>query len=129
MTANGMPTGLRSGPSTRTPGIRSGRSTHTRRCFLLRQAIGEASPAYLVRVPAADRIRWRLPGVKLIAQLRDPSERAYASYLGVDAGGERRNFATVKPTLATELRRELVALYRADVSVLQDLIRRAPWLT
>ncbi|MEM9219270.1 MAG: sulfotransferase [Cyanobacteria bacterium P01_F01_bin.150] len=43
-------------------------------------AIGEASPLYLYSTKAADRIRHYIPDVKLIAILRDPSERAYSCY-------------------------------------------------
>ncbi len=43
-------------------------------------AIGEASPLYLYSAKAADRIRHYIPDVKLIAILRDPSERAYSCY-------------------------------------------------
>jgi hypothetical protein len=60
------------------------------------RALGEASPSYLVYAAAVGRIRQRLPGVKLFAQLRDPSERAYAHYLdNLDRGQERRDFASI----------------------------------
>ena len=56
-------------------------------------AIGEASPRYLPAPGAARRIRQQLPDVKLIAMLRDPSERAYSSYLMYSAlEYERRTF-------------------------------------
>lgn len=44
--------------------------------------IGEASPSYLHTPKAAERIKVRLPGVKLIAILRHPAERAYSGFLG-----------------------------------------------
>ncbi len=44
------------------------------------KAIGEASPHYLYHPRSADRIKARLPGVKLVAILRDPVERAYSNY-------------------------------------------------
>lgn len=58
------------------------------------QAIGEASTLYLYRPAAAERIKERLPDVKLIAILRDPAERSYAGYLyALKRGRERRSFA------------------------------------
>ena len=44
-------------------------------------AIGEASVAYLWSETAATNIASRLPGAKIIAILRDPSERAFSQYL------------------------------------------------
>ncbi|MEL7038722.1 MAG: sulfotransferase [Cyanobacteria bacterium J06592_8] len=44
-------------------------------------AIGEASTTYLYTPNAAERIHHYIPNVKLIAILRNPVERAYASYL------------------------------------------------
>jgi len=46
------------------------------------KAIGEVSPAYLAKsYKAAERIKYYLPNVKLIAVLRDPVERAYSSFM------------------------------------------------
>jgi hypothetical protein len=54
-------------------------------------AIGEVSPVYLATTVAAPRIAARLPGVKLIAVLRHPIDRAWARYVGrVRDGLERR---------------------------------------
>ena len=44
-------------------------------------AIGEVSPLYLYCPCTAERIRARLPGVRLIAILRNPIEQAYSHYL------------------------------------------------
>ena len=44
-------------------------------------AVGEASPDYLNSALAVDRIASMLPGVKLIASLRNPADRAYSHYL------------------------------------------------
>ncbi|WP_246141455.1 sulfotransferase family protein [Hyella patelloides] len=44
-------------------------------------AIGETSPSYLYIEKAAERIKYHLPQVKLIAIVRDPSERAYSNFL------------------------------------------------
>lgn len=41
---------------------------------------GEASPYYMFHPHAPERIRNTLPGVKLIAMLRNPVERAYSHY-------------------------------------------------
>jgi Sulfotransferase family len=58
------------------------------------QAVGEGSVIYLHAPEAAGRIRRRLPEVKLIAVLRNPVERAYASYLWKSwAGWERLGFS------------------------------------
>ena len=43
-------------------------------------ALGEASPHYLMHLPAAGRIAATLPGVRLVAALRDPAERAFSVY-------------------------------------------------
>jgi hypothetical protein len=40
----------------------------------------EASPQYLASEPAVERIRRCLPGVRLVAILRDPVERAYSAW-------------------------------------------------
>ena len=45
------------------------------------KAIGEASTIYLSSPKAPERIKHYLPDVKLIAILRDPSERAFSSYM------------------------------------------------
>jgi hypothetical protein len=51
---------------------------------------GEATPSYLYDPAAPGRIRAHLPGVKLIAVLRDPVRRAYSHYAhAVDIGFER----------------------------------------
>ena len=44
-------------------------------------AIGEASPLYLESPQAPARIRALLPGVRIIASLRHPVDRAYSDYL------------------------------------------------
>lgn len=46
------------------------------------QRIGEASPSYLHTPKAANGIKARIPGAKLIAILRHPAERAYSGFLG-----------------------------------------------
>ena len=44
-------------------------------------AIGEASPLYLYSPEAPNRIKHYIPHAKLIAILRNPTERAYSSYM------------------------------------------------
>jgi hypothetical protein len=44
-------------------------------------AVGEASPLYLYCPRTAERIRARLPDVRLVAILRNPIEQAYSHYL------------------------------------------------
>ena len=43
-------------------------------------AVGESSPEYMFRPEVAPRIAADLPGVKLVAILRDPVDRAYSQY-------------------------------------------------
>lgn len=44
-------------------------------------AIGEASTLYLAFPKAAERIKYHIPDVKLIAILRDPADRAYSGFM------------------------------------------------
>jgi len=44
-------------------------------------AIGEASTLYLSFPKAAERIKYHIPDVKLIAILRDPADRAYSGFM------------------------------------------------
>lgn len=44
--------------------------------------IGEASPSYLHTPKAAERIKFYIPDVKLIAILRHPAERAFSAFTG-----------------------------------------------
>jgi hypothetical protein len=58
------------------------------------QAIGEASPRYMTDGRIAEGISDLLPGVRLIAMLRDPVERAHSSYLFHRRDGrETRSFS------------------------------------
>jgi hypothetical protein len=43
-------------------------------------AVGEATPNYMFRPYALDRLRDTLPGVKLVVILRNPADRAYSHY-------------------------------------------------
>jgi len=46
------------------------------------RAVGEFSPIYMEHPRAARRIADALPGVKLIASLRSPADRAYSGWIG-----------------------------------------------
>ncbi|HEX6376779.1 MAG TPA: sulfotransferase [Allosphingosinicella sp.] len=68
-----------------------------------RVAVGEVSPYYSFHPAAAERIHGLLPGVRLIALLRDPVARAYSHYRQmVRQGKEPLSFADA---LAAEERR------------------------
>jgi len=45
------------------------------------RAVGEASPIYLESPATAERIRSRLPAVRIVCALRHPVDRAYSDYL------------------------------------------------
>jgi hypothetical protein len=64
-------------------------------------AIGEASTLYLSTPSAAAAIRRHVPGMRLIAILRDPAERAYSSYLHMRRDG-REPCETFEQALAQE---------------------------
>jgi len=51
------------------------------------KAIGEASPRYLYTPEALHNIKATLPDAKLVVILRNPVERAYASYVGMRRDG------------------------------------------
>ncbi|MFL6351182.1 MAG: sulfotransferase family protein [Bryobacteraceae bacterium] len=56
-------------------------------------AIGEASVVYLWSKSAAENIRFKIPGAKIVTILRHPSERALSQYLhGVTNGVIRESF-------------------------------------
>jgi hypothetical protein len=60
------------------------------------KAVGEATPRYLYAPGTATRIFSVLPGARLIAVLRNPVDRAFASYLGnLRDGRETRSFEDV----------------------------------
>ncbi len=67
-----------------------------------RKAIGEVSPVYLASLNVAPRIAARLPGVRLIAILRNPVDRVHARFVArLRDGLERR------PDLAQVIRDDL----------------------
>ena len=68
-------------------------------------AIGEASTIYLSHPKAPERIKHYIPDIKLIAILRDPSERAFSSYLHlVRDGYETLNFAEALEAEASRIK-------------------------
>ncbi len=59
-------------------------------------AIGEVSPCYFNHPTAPQRVDQALPGVRLIASLRDPVDRAYSDYMmAVWNGRETRPFVSI----------------------------------
>jgi hypothetical protein len=65
--------------------------------------VGECSPLYLYHPLVADRVVRRLPEVRLIVVLRQPADRAYASYLHLVRDG--RETASFEEGLAREAER------------------------
>ncbi|MEZ4702625.1 MAG: sulfotransferase [Rhodothermales bacterium] len=68
------------------------------------QRAGECSPLYLYHPDAAARIAERLPEARLVVLLRNPAERAYASYLHLVRDG-REPASTFEEGLAREAER------------------------
>jgi hypothetical protein len=52
------------------------------------KAIGEVTPAYMNSPVAAEKIARELPGVRVVAILRDPADRAYSRYLMNQRAGQ-----------------------------------------
>jgi len=52
-----------------------------------KSAVGEASPSYLQSLEAPARVAQALPGVRLIALLRNPVDRAYSGWTNAHAQG------------------------------------------
>lgn len=67
-------------------------------------ARGEASTSYLHTPGAAVRIKDRLPGIRLIAILRNPAERAYSNFLHLVRDG-REPLGDFRAALAAEEQR------------------------
>ncbi|MFC4058767.1 sulfotransferase domain-containing protein [Planomonospora corallina] len=63
------------------------------RRYGVRPLTGEACPYYMYYPPVAERVRERMPDVKVVISLRDPVRRAYSHYWErVDAGTETLGF-------------------------------------
>jgi hypothetical protein len=68
------------------------------------RARGEASTIYLYSAKAAQRIKHYIPGVKLIAILRNPADRAYSSFMHL-LRDNREPYRDFEQALADEPRR------------------------
>ena len=56
-------------------------------------AIGEVSGNYLASAGAADAIRARIPGARIVIMLRDPVDRLYSQYATVERRDTRRRIS------------------------------------
>jgi len=65
------------------------------------KAIGEASPAYIYNPKAPQLIKEHLPNVKIIAILRQPTDRAYSNYLHAKRA-DRENSDTFQEAIEVE---------------------------
>ncbi len=65
------------------------------------QRAGECAPLYLYHPEAPERIHRRLPDARLVVLLRNPAERAYASYLHLVRDG-RETVSSFEEALALE---------------------------
>ena len=68
------------------------------------KAIGEASPSYIYNQKAPQLIKEHLPNVKIIAILRQPTDRAYSNYLH-SKRADRENVTSFKEAIALENKR------------------------
>lgn len=75
-------------------------------------AVGEVSPAYMSVPGSAQTIHQRLPGVRLVAILRDPAERAFSHWL------MRRKVGDYHPVFGREIDRQVARLDAGDESFL-----------
>ena len=66
-----------------------------------RRAVGDATPTYMFRQTALERMAALLPDAKLIAVLRNPVDRMYSHYWWMKVLRERRSFAEVCRDLLT----------------------------
>jgi hypothetical protein len=90
--------------------------------------VGEASPIYLFDPRAAARVHAFDPGMKLIAVLRDPVERAYSHYhMQVRWGYETVSFEEALDREEAGLDSELARL-REDPPVYTDLVNRISYV-
>jgi hypothetical protein len=100
------------------------------------RAVGEASPRYLNAITGIGGIHADLPGVRLIATLRQPADRGYSSYLmRFTNGRERRpaeevlqpgNYLFEAGRYHSKLRRYLNTFPRDQIKIIlfDDLIAR-----
>jgi len=87
------------------------RGAAVRRRLGVRPAVGEVTPAYLFHPRVPERVHAFDPGLKLIAVLRDPAERAYSQYqMQLRGGTETRSFEYALEREEEEWPRELERL-------------------
>jgi hypothetical protein len=85
--------------------------------------LGEASPSYLWHEPAAARIKEASPDAKILISLRDPVERAYATYWhSLRLGLERESFAAAVARHVSS-RSEAAAPYVSRSQYTRDVAR------
>jgi hypothetical protein len=90
-------------------------AARVRRKVGMRPAIGEASPDYLFDPRAPARVHAFDPGMKLIAVLRDPVERAYSQWrMEQRRGNETRSFEEALDREEAELEDELTRLRQTN---------------
>lgn len=64
--------------------------------------VAEVSRSYLFSAEAADRIRWLLPGAKLMACLREPVDRAFSAWLELrNLGASQLSFSDAMESVDT----------------------------
>jgi len=87
------------------------RGAAVRRRLGVRPAVGEVTPAYLFHPRVPERVHAFDPGLKLVAVLRDPVERAYSQYqMQLRGGTETRSFEYALEREVEEWPRELERL-------------------
>lgn len=94
------------------------------------RVLGEASPSYMPFPAAPARMRELVPRAKLIALLRDPTERAISHYFhSVSHGVERRPIHEAFRATAEHLRATLGSRDTADLRPGPWPVRADPWLS
>lgn len=92
----------------------------------LNRTIGEKSNSYLYEPDSAQRLHHDLPHVKLIAQLRNPVERAYSSYCmrfrRGEVGADIENY--LDPTLGENLKYLISGKFASHLQTYIDLFGR-----
>ncbi|WP_217353829.1 sulfotransferase family protein [Ruegeria arenilitoris] len=93
---------------------------------LLDRVVGEKSNSYLYEPEAAARLHRDLPQVKLIAQLRNPVERAYSSYCMRFRRGEvgKDIESYLDPTLGENLKYLISGKFASHLQTFVDLYGR-----
>lgn len=93
---------------------------------LLDRVVGEKSNSYLYEPEAAVRLHRDLPQIKLIAQLRNPVERAYSSYCmrfrRGEVGADIESY--LDPTLGENLKYQISGKFASHLQIYIDLFGR-----